>query len=65
MEVCGTGGAARVAATAGALLGLAWLAGGLGVTRGRHDERAAKTPWYRTSGKSFAMVRNEKCKTIS
>jgi hypothetical protein len=24
--------------------------GGFGVTSGRHDERDAKTPWYRTSG---------------
>ena len=27
------------------------LAGGFGVTSTRHDERAAKTPWWRTSGK--------------
>ncbi len=25
-------------------------AGGSGVTRGRHDERGANTPWYLTSG---------------
>jgi hypothetical protein len=31
--------------------GLGWAAGdGFGVTSGRHDEREAKTPWYRTSG---------------
>jgi hypothetical protein len=39
------------------LLGLAWLAGGFGVTSGRHDERAAKTPWYLTSGKYGGGIR--------
>jgi hypothetical protein len=51
------GGGAGVNATVSASLhgedffGLARPSGGFGVTSARHKERAAKTPWSRTSGK--------------
>jgi hypothetical protein len=32
-------------------------AGGFGVTKARHEERAAKTPWKRTSGKNGGGTR--------